>query len=93
MILDSLIFKTDIPVKEGIVSWNLVIEDLEGNKRRTISGTDIIPEIIDFDGRDSKGIRLEEGNYYCTMDVLYRNGNHPDSISSPLDRVCMGGGV
>jgi outer membrane protein OmpA-like peptidoglycan-associated protein/flagellar hook assembly protein FlgD len=81
MILDSLEFTTDVPVKEGLISWNLNIEDKNGKIRRNISGFDNIQDNIVFDGRDSDGIILEEGSYTCIIDVLYKNGNHPDSIS------------
>ncbi|MCK5673813.1 MAG: OmpA family protein [Spirochaetales bacterium] len=81
MILDSLIFSTDIPVKDGIISWNLNILDSDNKIRRSISGEEIFPEKIVFDGRDSNGIRLEEGIYSCFVYVLYQNGNNPDSKS------------
>ena len=98
MILDTLIFSTDIPVKNGIISWNLKIQDSHGAVRRSITGEEKYPEVIVFDGRDSKGIILEEGLYSSILDVLYRNGNHPDSrspdftidISAPVANVKSG---
>lgn len=101
MILDSLIFISEIPVKDGIISWNLKIADSDNRVRRSISGEKIIPEQIVFDGRDSKGIRLEEGIYSCIIDVLYKNGNHPDSksptfyidVSSPVATVKSGSSI
>ncbi len=101
MILDSLTFISDIPVKDGIINWNLEITDSDGDVRRSISGLDIFPEKIIFDGRDSNGIRLEEGMYSCIIDVLYKNGNHPDSkspsfyidVSSPVATVKSGSSI
>jgi len=101
MILDTLIFSSDIPVKDGIISWNLKIQDSNGRVRRSISGREIFPELIVFDGRDSKGIMLEEGLYNSIVDVLYINGNHPYSrspyftidISPPVATVKSGSSV
>jgi len=95
LILDSLTFKPNIPVKNGILSWNINILDNSGKIRRSILGEEIVPDSIIFDGRDSLGIRLEEGVYSSIIDVLYQNGNHPESkspvftidISSPLATV------
>ena len=81
MILDSIIFSADIPVTDGIIKWKLDIQDSNGKIVRSITGAETFPEKIVFDGRDSRGLRLEEGEYSCIIDVLYRNGNHPDSIS------------
>lgn len=81
MILDTIVFSSDIPVTDGIIKWKLNIQDSNGRSRRTITGTEVFPEQIVFDGRDSSGIILEEGKYSCIIDVMYKNGNHPDSIS------------
>ncbi len=86
MILDSLLLTFGIPVKEGIVEWNLDIKNLQGKIIRSFSGTENVPEEVIFDGRDQDGIRLEEGAYIGSIDVFYRNGNNPES-KSPVFNV------
>lgn len=86
MILDSLVFTFGIPVTEGIVKWDLKIHDANGNNRRTFSGGETIPGELIFDGRDQDGLRLEEGVYDSSVNVLYRNGNNPNA-KSPVFNV------
>ena len=81
MILDSLLFTFGIPVKEGVVEWNLDIKNIEGKTIRSFSGVENVPGEILFDGRDQDGIRLKEGAYFGFIDVFYRNGNNPESKS------------
>jgi outer membrane protein OmpA-like peptidoglycan-associated protein/flagellar hook assembly protein FlgD len=81
MILDSLILTPENPVTGGIISWSVYINDNKGIHRRSFVGEKSVPESIIFDGRDSDGIRLEEGSYSATIEVLYQNGNHPDAVS------------
>ena len=81
MILDTLIFTPEIPVSNGILNWKIIILDTNGNNQRTIEGDGLLPESIVFNGRDKDGIILEEGAYTSKIDVLYLNGNHPNSVS------------
>ena len=83
MILDSILFTFGIPVKTGIVKWNLDIRDSRGRIRRSYAGEENIPYELIFNGRekDENGIRLEEGVYSSRIEVLYRNGNNPRADS------------
>ncbi len=83
MILDTLTFSPEIPVSQGIVSWNLNIKNSNGKSLKLFTGSTTVPDEIIFDGRekDSNGLRLEEGSYTGEIDVLYNNGNHPDAVS------------
>ncbi|MCF6335577.1 MAG: flagellar motor protein MotB, partial [Spirochaetales bacterium] len=82
-ILDSLLFFLEIPVTEGIISWDLTILDGKGLTRRVFSGNKESALNLIFDGRDQDGIRLEEGAYTGRIEVFYINGNNPIA-NSPL---------
>ena len=71
---DTQIFIPSIPVREGIVNWELQIKDLSGAVRRTISGTSSVPARLEYDGRDEAGRVLPEASYTASLSVRYRNG-------------------
>jgi len=64
----------NVPVKEGIVSWELGIKDNSGTMRRSIQGDSAIPARIEFDGKDDAGKLLPEAAYTGALSVRYRNG-------------------
>jgi flagellar hook assembly protein FlgD len=81
-IKDTLALNAGVPVKEGIVSWSLVIRDSAGRARRLISGGVQAPDRIDYDGRDDSGAILSEGVYQADLSINYRNG-YVSTASSP----------
>ena len=81
---DTMPFTLDVPVREGIVNWNLQIIDAEGMTRRIISGGGNIPARIYFDGRDSMGALLPEGVYSGSLAVRYLNGHLSTAVSPPF---------
>ncbi|MDR2741352.1 MAG: gliding motility-associated C-terminal domain-containing protein [Treponema sp.] len=81
-IKDALTLNPGIPVKESIVSWELLIRDGQANPRRTISGSEGSPPAsIDFDGKDDDGTLLPEGAYHGKLSVKYRNGYVAEAFS------------
>ncbi|MFP3040453.1 gliding motility-associated C-terminal domain-containing protein [Treponema primitia] len=80
-IKDILTLNTTIPVKEGITTWSVAVRDNAGTVRRTINGTNTVPERIDFDGRSDAGSLLTEGTYNAELAVNYRNGYVSTSLS------------
>jgi flagellar hook assembly protein FlgD len=82
---DQLILNASVPVKEGIVGWQLTVQDvLEGTTVRTIPGTSSPPERFNYDGKNDAGIVLPEGEgrYQAQLEVRYRNG-YVSSAASP----------
>ena len=75
----GLIF--NIPVREGIASWELEVRDNTGAARRTFSGAANIPQRIEFDGRDDSGRLLPEATYTASLSVRYRNGFISTAVS------------
>jgi flagellar hook assembly protein FlgD len=79
---DQLIMSPYVPVKEGIVGWQIAIQDVQGATVRTIPGTSSPPERYNYDGKNNEGIVLPEGSYQALLDVRYRNG-YVSSATSP----------
>ncbi|MFP4363850.1 MAG: FlgD immunoglobulin-like domain containing protein [Spirochaetia bacterium] len=84
---DTVEYTLNIPVRTGITSWQLVIEDSDQRAVRSYESTSEPPETIVFDGRDDDGDLLPEGRYRAELSVFYQNGNSPveNSAYSTLD--------
>ena len=82
-IKDSMIIYMDQAVKEGITSWEWQIREDEAAVYWKVSGTGDVPEEVLFDGTDSDGNPMPEGNYSFIYIVNYENGNRP-TASEPL---------
>lgn len=74
----------DVPVTDGIISWNVRVRTDEGRIVRTIEDSGTPPAKISFAGRTESGARLPEGPYYADMTVTYENGNRPQAQSPPF---------
>ncbi len=79
---DALTLTPDVPVKEGIRTWQYVIIDANETAVRTIQSNSETPESWEFDGRADDGSRLPEGRYVAEFSVRYNNGNNP-VVQSP----------
>jgi flagellar hook assembly protein FlgD/outer membrane protein OmpA-like peptidoglycan-associated protein len=78
---DTLTFFPDVPVRTGIVSWELDIVDSNGNVVQTLSDSSPPPAKISFTGRDPSGSRISEGSFTGRLSVRYENGNAPEAES------------
>jgi len=82
-IKDSMIIYMDQAVKEGITSWEWQIRKDNSTVYWKVTGTGAVPEKVLFDGTDSDGNPMPEGNYSFINIVNYENGNRP-TASEPL---------
>ncbi len=82
---DSLAINTSVPVKAGLVSWRLAVVDRNKIERWVVSGTDpaSLPARVDYNGRDTSGRVLAEGQYQASLSAWYSNGHNP-RVLSPL---------
>ncbi|MGL1894619.1 MAG: gliding motility-associated C-terminal domain-containing protein [Spirochaetaceae bacterium] len=87
---DNMEFVLDIPVKTGIIQWDLAIKDstgLEVNRFSTKKqGYSVIEDNIRFNGDDSAGRTLKEGSYSGELSVVYQNGHSP-VVESPTFNI------
>lgn len=79
---DSLTIGPDVPGNVGIVSWEIAVRSIDGERVRTYADTAGSPAPVVFDGRTDTGARLEEGDYFAELEVVYRNGNRPSAQSA-----------
>lgn len=78
---DTILLSSDIPVKKGILSWEMAILDDEDNLFWNKTGENSLPSEISFDGISNNSVVLLEGAYKAKLSVLYNNGNNPTSVS------------
>ncbi len=78
---DVVTISMNVPVKGGMEEWNLSILNSQNNTVKEFTGTDEIPDLIEFDGKGSAGNILAEAGYTGYLEVLYNNGNNPNASS------------
>ncbi|WP_455383603.1 FlgD immunoglobulin-like domain containing protein [Salinispira pacifica] len=78
---DTVTLAIDAQRTVAVSSWELAIKDSAGKQVRDYSGKSDLPTQVTFDGKDSAGTVLPEGNYHGTLSVLYVNGNAPEADS------------
>ncbi len=80
---DVLTLSPSVPVKTGLAIWKLSVVDASNKERWANSGSAAsgVPEQIPFEGRDSAGAILPEGQYRTKLTVQYSNGHSPESWS------------
>ncbi len=81
---DAVTFSLDVPVKTGVLQWNLDVKNEAGDTKRMFKGQgNTVPDRITFDGKDDVGRQLPEGRYQGTLTILYENG-HKAAKASPM---------
>ena len=78
---DVEVFTLLVPIREGIVGWDLRIADARDTVQRVISGASTIIDQVEFNGTDDAGRPLPEGIYAGSLSVRYRNGYHSTANS------------
>ncbi len=85
---DVLTLSPGVPVKTGLSFWKLSVVDAAGKERWSNSGSAAnatsllaVPDRVAFDGKDSTGVTLGEGQYRTKLTVQYVNGHSPESWS------------
>ena len=84
---DVIEFIPNIPVKQGIARWNLVIEK-DNREVHRFEGTESLPEKFVWDGNSARN-PSEEGFYRARLTVNYLKGNNPSAQTGlfRLDRT------
>jgi outer membrane protein OmpA-like peptidoglycan-associated protein/flagellar hook assembly protein FlgD len=85
-----LVFTLDVPVKTGIIEWELDILNNRGVSVNKFSsrtdGWGPVPETIVYDGTDTFRKVIEETSYYGKLTIKYQNGYNPVA-ESPVFNV------
>jgi outer membrane protein OmpA-like peptidoglycan-associated protein/flagellar hook assembly protein FlgD len=86
----DLLFTLDVPVKTGILEWQLDIVDSNGSIITTFSskedGWGPVPESITYNGRNRFNSVINEDSYKGKLVIRYQNGYNPEA-ESPLFNV------
>lgn len=88
----NITFNLTIPVPDAktgnkLVEWALSIEDKKGNVVREYNQTNSgenPPDTVIFDGTDSNGKKLPDGEYQASVTAKYLNGYVPAKLTSPV---------
>jgi outer membrane protein OmpA-like peptidoglycan-associated protein/flagellar hook assembly protein FlgD len=64
----------------GLLYWELVVIDRDGEAVRTYSGSSEFPPTITFDGKDDRGRTVSDGLYSIRFRLQFDSGNHPEAF-------------
>ena len=78
--LSFLTFTPDLTVKDDIVEWSVRIVNEAGESVKELTGAGVLDGFV-FDGLHENGEPFPDGVYTARMDVVYRNGNRPRSVT------------
>lgn len=70
----------DLAVKDDIVEWQISIVNSHGEAVKELKGTGVMEGFV-FDGLDADGTPYPDGEYTARLNVVYRNGNRPQSVT------------
>lgn len=84
-IQDEIIFRIKTEKLKSITSWHIKIKDSAGVLRKTVSGSQNIPESVSWDGEDDSGALCAEGNYEVNLELL--NEKNKQVVAPPLKVV------
>ncbi len=79
---DTESLKIDAQRTVAVTRWELSVFDSGDQRVRSYTGGSDLPAEVVFDGKNSDGAVLPEGNYLGKLSVLYVNGNAPEAQSS-----------
>lgn len=79
-ILDKIFFYPEIKKTSLFEKWQLSIFDKSRNMIKKFKGKRHIPSQILYNGKNSYGRSLSDGNYFYTIKGFYKDGNQPISL-------------
>lgn len=75
-----LTFTPDLKVKDDILEWRLQIVNAQDEVVKEMKGEGVMEGVL-FDGLNENGEPYPDGVYTARLDVTYRNGNRPQSVT------------
>ncbi|AEF85932.1 OmpA family protein [Treponema primitia ZAS-2] len=81
---DTINIIPQLQVTQGISSWRLDISNSDGVTVQSFNGQNTVPASVSWNGRDSAGNTVPDGNYTAHIEVRYAAGNQPVAISRPF---------
>lgn len=71
---DTLVITPVMSNATGLINWKIETLDKTGKILRTWKGTTEPPAVFDYDGKDSNGIVLADGDYQLKYQAQFNNG-------------------
>ncbi len=71
---DTVTIQPNMPNAQGLVSWEISVNNADAKAVRTYTGTTTPPADIIFDGRNDTGITLVDGDYQVKFLAMFNNG-------------------
>jgi len=82
---DTINLIPQIQEKDGILSWKIDVFGSGGSAPvRSFEGRDQVPAQVVWNGRTTAGQAAPDGTYTAKLDLEYRSGNRPSSVSMPF---------
>jgi len=81
---DTIRITPQLKVIEGVASWSVEILDAAGSIVKTFEGSAAAPAPIDWNGKDTKGAVVKDGQYTAKTEINYAMGNRPVANSAPF---------
>jgi flagellar hook assembly protein FlgD len=78
---DLLRFYPRLIRREDAASWELAVRSEAPQPLRSYTGRGLPPGMVIFDGKDGRGQRLPDGEYFGLLSVTYKNGDSPTAVS------------
>jgi outer membrane protein OmpA-like peptidoglycan-associated protein/flagellar hook assembly protein FlgD len=80
---DTINLIPQIQEKDGILSYRIEILNLgTPGTVRSFEGKDHVPALVSWNGRTNMGTAAPDGSYAARLDLEYRSGNRPTSLST-----------
>ncbi|MCX7654908.1 MAG: OmpA family protein [Treponemataceae bacterium] len=83
-IKDTITIIPQLQVTDGIASWRLEILDSQNTPVRTFEGRNTPPQNTVWDGKNSAGTVVPDGQYTARLQIRYVAGNQPVASSLPF---------
>ncbi|HUV09013.1 MAG TPA: hypothetical protein VMX75_14870, partial [Spirochaetia bacterium] len=80
---DKLPIAIEASVRDGIKEWTVTINDANGRPVKVLSGSDRLPEVVEWDG-SADGGKAAEGTYSARVKVEWRKGSIQEGGTEPF---------
>jgi outer membrane protein OmpA-like peptidoglycan-associated protein/flagellar hook assembly protein FlgD len=80
----NLVFRPSLSSKEGLMNWQVTVENESGKVIRAIKGSGKLPEKLDWDVTNDDRKQLSDGKYFYSVKGAFNSGNEPVSFKKQV---------
>jgi flagellar hook assembly protein FlgD/flagellar motor protein MotB len=81
---DTIAIIPQLQVSQGVSGWKLDVLNNASTVVQTFNGQSAVPASVTWNGKDSAGNTVPDGNYTARIEVRYTAGNQPVAQSRPF---------